>query len=297
MDQMSLQALLESDREMILSNLARDRSPAAAQTVLEKAVDRVMYRYVEACPDAVLRDQAQYILQSIRNALPFIDAVGEAREWKKTVDVAGKSRKKPRASALALLALGATLVLASVIAMLIGGGFNALSFLKSLLPAALGVAAAFWAGVLIWKPKKERAASRGEPLSRTEFLIDAEKAFHCLRGAMAMADHQLETIRQENAVRRQESDKDAANVVSRKEIDLFAELLETAYAAENDADREMISAIRFYLHGKGIEAVDLEPGRESWFETLPARRPGTLRPALVKDGRLLKKGLASAGRD
>ena len=78
MDQMSLQALLESDREMILSNLARDRSPAAAQTVLEKAVDRVMYRYVEACPDAALRDQAQYILQSIRNALPFIDAVGEA---------------------------------------------------------------------------------------------------------------------------------------------------------------------------------------------------------------------------
>ena len=31
---MSLQALLESDREMILSNLGRDRSPSAAQTVL-----------------------------------------------------------------------------------------------------------------------------------------------------------------------------------------------------------------------------------------------------------------------
>lgn len=297
MDQNSLQALLESDREMIQANLARDRSPAAAQAVLEKAVDRVMYRYMEACPDACLRDQAQYILQSVRNTLPFIDAVGEAREWKKTVDASGNGDKKIRPASLALLAFGAILVLAAVIAMLLAGGFNALAFAKAILPAALGVAIVFWAGLTAGKHKKGKNTKSPENLVRTEFLIDTEKAFHCLRATMAMADHQLEMIRQENAVRSHEAAAGAANGLSRKEIDFFAELLETAYAAGENASEEMVSGIRFYLHGEGIEAVDLEPGRENWFESLPAQRTGTLRPALLKDGKLLKKGLASTKKD
>ena len=296
MDQTSLQALLDSDREMILSNLARDRSPAAAQTVLEKAVDRVMYRYVEQCPDERLRDEAQYILQSVRNTLPVIDAVGEAREWKKVVDASGRGDKKIRPMSLAMLAAGVVLVIAAIVAMLIGGGFNALAFLKSLLPAALGLAAVYWAGLTAHKPGRDRGGKRPEDQARTEFLIDAEKTFHCMRGAMAMADHQLEAIRQDDAVRRQQKQGEGEGELSRREIDLFAELLETAYAGGDDAAREMISAIRFFLHGQGVDAVDMEPGREAWFETLPAPKPGTLRPALVKDGKLLRKGLASAGR-
>ena len=110
MEQTSLQALLESDREMILSNIGKDRTPAAAQAVLEKAMDRVMYRYVEQCADAQLRDAAQYILQSIKNTLPVMDVVEEARSWKR--DAAGGNRREHglRPAALAVLILGAVLV-------------------------------------------------------------------------------------------------------------------------------------------------------------------------------------------
>ena len=34
-----------------------------------------------------------------------------------------------------------------------------------------------------------------------------------------------------------------------------------------------------------------------WFDMMPAFSGGTIRPALVADGKLLKKGMASAGRD
>ena len=51
MDKLSLVALLDEDKEMVLANLARDPSLTAAQATLEKAVDRVMYRYAEACGD------------------------------------------------------------------------------------------------------------------------------------------------------------------------------------------------------------------------------------------------------
>ena len=70
MDKLSLVALLDEDKEMVLASLARDPSISAAQATLEKAVDRVMYRYVETCGEEALATGAQHILQSMKNTLP-----------------------------------------------------------------------------------------------------------------------------------------------------------------------------------------------------------------------------------
>ena len=59
------------------------------------------------------------------------------------------------------------------------------------------------------------------------------------------------------------------------------------------ADGEQAEAIRFYLHKAQVDVLDFAPGRESWFEFLPAGGEGTIRPALVSEGKLIKKGLAS----
>ena len=77
-------------------------------------------------------------------------------------------------------------------------------------------------------------------------------------------------------------------------MELFAGLLESLYAQDGAAAREMSESIRFFLHGEKVDVVDFEKGRENWFEFLPAQRTGTIRPALVADGRLIKKGMASA---
>ena len=47
MAETKLQSLLEEDREMIMGNLSKDRSPEASQNVLEKALDRLLYRFLE----------------------------------------------------------------------------------------------------------------------------------------------------------------------------------------------------------------------------------------------------------
>lgn len=293
MEKLSLAALLDDDREMIVANLNRDRSLPAAQAALEKAVDRVMYRYTEAADSDVLRDGAQHILQAIKNALPMIDAVGEAREWKKAAAKPEKRGLRLTLWPALLMVFGALLVLASVLAVMLSGRLTgALTFVKALLPVALGCAALFWAGALAAKPKK--AKNKEDEAVRTEYLVDVEKAFHILRGAMLLADGQLDRIREEAAVAAQEqASAKPAGDVSGEALDLFSELLEAAYAAGDAGAKESISAIRFYLHNAGIDVIDYDEGREAWFEFLPADRPGTLRPALLAGGRLLKKGMAA----
>lgn len=296
MDKLSLAALLDEDREMVMANLAQDRALPAAQASLEKAVDRVMYRYVEREGDAALRDSAQHILQAMKNALPMIDAVGEARAWKK--EAAHVDRRGLQMGWLATLALvaGVLLVAASVLAVVIAGRLTgALALIKTLLPAALGCAALFFAGVLAMKPRKpKKGAAREEDAVRMEYLVDAEKAYHVLRGAMLLADGQLARIREANAVEAQRrAEASPAGGMSGEALELFAQLLENAYASGDEGAGESISAIRFYLHNAQIDVADYAPGRESWFEFLPASRPGTLRPALTANGKLLNKGLAS----
>ena len=64
----------------------------------------------------------------------------------------------------------------------------------------------------------------------------------------------------------------------------------------------MIAGNRYYLHCKHVEVTDHDAassgdagGTENWFDLIPAYETGTLRPALVSEGKLLKKGLASLG--
>lgn len=298
MDGFSLVALLDEDREMVLANIARDRALPAAQAALEKEIDRVMYRYVEVCGDALLRDSAQYILQAMKNTLPVMDTVGEAKTWKQQYVAPGKEGLKLGGLAMAALLGGAALVLASVTGVLIAGRMaGALTFLKALLPAALGCGALFFAGVRAARPGKRRGAEDDEAAMRTEFLADGERAWHRLRGAMLLADGQLERIRAEEASRNSQAQADAPEgALPPAALELFSELLESAYAAGKDSGGEQAEAIRFYLHKSQIDVVDYAAGREAWFEFLPAGGTGTIRPAMVSGGRLLKKGLASTAQ-
>lgn len=294
MDKLSLTALMDEDREMVLAGLRADPALPAAQATLERGIDRVMYRYVEGCGDAALRDSAQHILQAMKNTLPVMDIVGDARAWKK--EAATSKRPSLRPATLCLLLAGAVLVFGAVVGVMIGGRIvGILSFIEALLPTALGCAALYFAGVQSTRPAKRRGGDQPEGDTRVEFLADAEKAFHRLRGAMLLADGQLERIGEERAVA-QKDEAAGENALDPKALELFAELLETTYASADYGAREAASAIRFYLHSVGVDVVDCEPGHESWFEFLPAAKSGTIRPALTCEGKLLKKGLASAKR-
>ena len=294
MDKLSLVTLLDEDKEMVMANLARDPSLAAARTTMEKAVDRLMYRYTEACDDAAVRDSAQHILQAVRNTLPMMDTAGEVRAWN-LQSTTSKNALTLGPMALALLAGGLVLVVGAILGVLIGGKLTGvLAFVEAMLPAALGCGALYWAGVQSARPATRKRPQEESAEVRTEVMVDAAKAWHCLRGAVLQADGQLEGIREANAVLKQQASRtEAAGNQDPKALDLFAELLETAYAAGDDGARESASAIRFYLHNAGIDVVDYVPGKESWFEFLPASKPGTMRPALASEGRLIKKGLAS----
>ena len=55
-------------------------------------------------------------------------------------------------------------------------------------------------------------------------------------------------------------------------------------------------AVYEYLHKQQIEVVDYSEKTKQYFDLMPGSGKGTIRPAMIADGTLLKKGMASTGR-
>ncbi|MBQ6582711.1 MAG: hypothetical protein IJH77_02660, partial [Mogibacterium sp.] len=110
-------------------------------------------------------------------------------------------------------------------------------------------------------------------------------------------DQSLEEIR---AAERWSKREQAGTIDGRKaatpEIDLFAGLLAASYSQDPEYALEKIDEIKYYLHRQQIEVVDYSEETRQYFDLMPGTEAGTIRPALVADGAVLKKGLASAGK-
>jgi len=286
MAETKLQSLLEEDREMIMGNLSKDRSPEAAQDVLEKALDRLLYRFLEKENDEAVIGAARTALLGIKNSLPFLSSASEVMEWKLSVSD-DKKKKKLRPVGLILLIAGLVLVLIFE-ALLFSSGENA-DTLYYTLPAA-GALCLLGSGLLLIKP-----ASADNAKKKHEILTDPQSIWHTLTGAVLIADNQIKEA-SEFSVKASGKQK-SENTLTKDETELFSSLLEAAYARRNASDgsdsEELISDINYYLHTRGVQTEDCSKENEKRFELLPALKSGTIRPALVSNGKLLKKGLAS----
>ena len=69
-----------------------------------------------------------------------------------------------------------------------------------------------------------------------------------------------------------------------------------SYSGDPEYALEKIEEIKYYLHRQQIEVVDYSEATAQYFDLMPGNRAGTIRPALVADGQILKKGLASTGK-
>ena len=73
-------------------------------------------------------------------------------------------------------------------------------------------------------------------------------------------------------------------------------LMAASYSGDPEYALEKIEEIKYYLHRQQIEVVDYSEATAQYFDLMPGTQGGTIRPALVADGVLLKKGLAQTGK-
>lgn len=157
---------------------------------------------------------------------------------------------------------------------------------------ALG-ALAFVAGGMRMRPQQEEnaAQARGipvlEPTAAVQKLLEICEAVDVCVGDLGMLESQ-------NGRARLTGSADEAM------LDLLVALMEAKQSGRDAVAMRSLSLAEEYLHMLGVEIVTYGEGTEAMFDALPTMGEArTVRPALMKDGRLLRRGVAavsSAGR-
>ncbi len=292
----ALSALLEEDREQVMSTLLKDRSPEAALGVLEKETDRLMYRAGELQRYTGMEAEVQGMLQTVRNTLPLVESVSEVEVWEAKDSREHAAGSHPSLSAGSILSLFAGVVL--ICASLIGQSITSAVFRPgAVICSAAGAMLLTLGGWLAGRGKKEKKGSTAK--TKYAYLVDPARVWHVMQGIILSAEHSLDSISENSAVQEIETDSLPPEIMDKSELSFFSELLEHAYTMRRrfPADSSMgeqVESIRYYLHTRGIETEDYSGQSEQWFSFLPSGgQVTTIRPAMFHDGTLIRKGLAS----
>lgn len=315
---MTLQNIFEQNREHLISAVSGADTSSTIR-VLNSELDRLLYTYNDQEESPAVREAASSMIQTAKAACSLIDTAGETSIYSK-IDYgkAAPDKKKMSKPALILLVIGLvgaliTLVGIQMIATSAAAGAN--DWQSAGLPSRgilagvplLTMAAIFFAGKL-FSQKKDTS----NKVLHTETKINVSKLYNYLLSVILVIDKCLEDVRISEKQTEREKSREQVSAMDPAELELLSQLLEDAYGrkGEDDQVEETISQIRFYLHRKNIDVVDWtdnsgkrggkedsdSAARTGWFDMIPAFKSGTIRPALVSDGKLLKKGMASAKR-
>ena len=287
--------ILEKDKDHLLTELTAADSPDKAVIALENEIDKLLLRYNERCDSERERDAAAYMMQAVRLALPLIDSTGRTKVWEHDEGKADKA--KTPVMAIILLIAGIALLIFGLFPIVMlaladtdpSGRTELFTRFGSVFS---GIVVLFISGALFGRPKTRKTKEL-----HIEIRVDAEKIYRHFRTAILSVDQSLEEIR---ANERWSKREQAGNIDGRKattpEIELFSDLLAASYSNDPEYALEKIDEIKYFLHKQQIEVIDYSENTRQYFDLMPGTAAGTIRPALIADGALLKKGLASTGK-
>ena len=289
---MRLIELLERDKDSLITEIAAAKNAEGAIRILTNELDKLLMTYNEGCDSQRERDAAANMMQAIRLSLPLIDSAGETKVWESGSQDSSKGAINPLA--FILLAAGLVLCAIGLLPLLTAAASAAVKvdYFRLIIMEAGGLIAAAAGGMLVRRP----IIGKSRRSYHVETRLDSGKIYRAFRNAVLSVDQNLDEIRSmQKWDQRDEAGKIDDHKVSSSELDLFSDLLAAAYSQDPEYALEKIQEIRYFLHRQKIEVVDYSEETAQFFDMMPGQLAGTIRPALVAEGSLLRKGIASAG--
>jgi hypothetical protein len=121
-----------------------------------------------------------------------------------------------------------------------------------------------------------------------EISVDADDIVKRLEDVVKNIDALLEKDKKEKA----QYDQMIESAINREEAQLFSYLLEAKLSDQPDFAMEQLDEVESYLAKQDVMIVKYIKGNEKYFDFLEGEETKTIRPALVRGGKMLAKGLA-----
>ena len=281
--------LLTQEKEAFLRAVTAAPEAERVHGLIDRTWDRLLIKYMEQQEDLEVRADASAIVGCLRAGSLLVDTDGETKVWTRADRQSGAKKRGPGAGIWILLIALAAFAAAALIPFFYNREIFAGTVPKVVASfAAAAVVLSFFGGLFLRRrPRAEKAETR------VEIRKDGAKLWRAMQDAAIAADRSIALRKEERALRAAGQEKEAGAPLSKEEIDLFSTLLEAKYSGDGEFALDALSDLNHFLHSRKIELLDYTGEKEDRFERLPGETNATLRPAMMYNGTLLKKGLAT----
>ena len=267
--------------EALLAQLEEMKELDQAIAACTMALEQVACELAQDEQDDLARQRQQAVMACARRAPQML----RAAQAKGELVLTDESEKKPLTMQAKLQrgarAVGVFLLAALAVHELLGG---------ETLVALLQLAGA---NLLLWGGRKEKRESSVQ--ARGVACIDAGTAVRMLREICQAADicvSDLMLLENEAGMAKLSGTADEAM------IDLLVSQLEAKASGRPEMAMRSLERAEQYLHMLGVEVVFYDAAHRQLFDVLPTMGEArTIRPALVKDGQLIRRGTAALGAE
>lgn len=265
----------------LLEQLAGAQEIEQAIAACSMALEQTACELAQDEQDEHARQRQQAVMALARRAPQLLRAAAARGELVVSGEQAAPAQSRQERLRRGARAAGAFLLAALAVYELIGG--HAMFAALQLAGGALLLAAG----------KSDQAAvpcqARGIP------CVDADAAVRMLRGLCQAADvcvSDLALLEKDAGTARLTGTADDAM------LDLLTALMEAKASGRSELAMRSLSQAEQYLHGLGIELIAYDAAHARLFDVLPTMGEArTIRPAMMKDGKVLRRGVAALGTE
>ena len=261
----------ESRREGLEKELAACEDVKAAADCLGRTLERLRIEARAEADTPALRRETDRLFEAAKQAALLMMSVTEA-------DISVKQRPETRrdkiAQALPWASAGAGLALAAWMLIIGQNGAAALGVVS----AALGVGQAWL------RRDGDTASYRARTrVNVYDLMRMTDRLTQAMEDSLSQAGQEQQTL---PGAGRAELTGDMLTPVQM--------LMEAVYTQDGDYALKAAPQLANALNEQGVELVEYSPEHRDWFELFPGTEDGlTIRPALVKEGKLLARGQAT----
>ena len=282
---MNAAAAFANREEQLLAQLQSAQTMDEAISTCLLSLEQVACELAQDEQDDLARQRQQAVLAAVRRAPQLLRAAGARGELVLEKTSAQTKKKETTPDRLRRMArpAGAFLLGALAVYELIDG--KTLFALLQLLGANL-----LFFSSAVQKVEPAQMTARGVPCAQAETLV---RALRDLCQAVDICVSDLMLLEKDAGMAHLSGTADDAM------LDLLGALMEAKASGRGDLALRSLSQAQQYLHMLGVEIIPYDDAHAQLFDILPTMGESrTIRPAMIKDGRLLRRGAAAlqAGR-
>lgn len=270
--------VFEDRKDEFLAQLTAAQDAKARMDAAVFILEQIACVLAQEETDSAARQRQQAVLAMAKKA-PSLLAAAQAEG--ELVIVPAQKAKKPEKITLTAKTAGAGILALLAAYALIDG-----QLIFAALQAA-GCALVFLGGGTLGTA----AARMGQAQARGVLRIDAKATLEHLGALCRAADvcvSDLAILEKEASLGRLSGTADEAT------LDLLTSMLEAKASGRSDAAERMLDLAQQYLKMLGMEALDYSKENAAYFDVLPTLSgERTIRPALLREGKLIRRGVAA----